>query len=320
MLFPIVAFIFLTAFCVLIAVYLGVAGIQASPKSELKRRLRHMAREGTQEMPAELRSEITRETAPLDRFLSRFSFTRNLDKKLDRAGLQLTVSAFVMITAALAVAGAAVAVLLTKSAFFGLPAAATSLLLAFGYLKFKTQRRAEKFTELFPDALTMIARTLRAGHSFNTAVQLVGQETPNPVGELFKTAYDQQLLGLRITDGLNNLNERVESLDLRFFTTVISINSEVGGNLSEILDKLSITIRERLRIRRQVRVYTAQGRMSGYVLGALPIIAFVAFNILNPTYESALIKEPMGIYALVLAACMQLVGLLIIRNIIKIKI
>ena len=133
-------------------------------------------------------------------------------------------------------------------------------------------------------------------------------------------AYDQQQLGLRITDGLANLNERVESLDLRFFTTVVGINSEVGGNLSEVLEKLSVTIRERLRIRRQVRVYTAQGRMSGYILGALPVVAFVLFNILNPTYESVLIKEPMGIYVLVIAACMQLIGLLVIRNIIKIKI
>jgi tight adherence protein B len=166
----------------------------------------------------------------------------------------------------------------------------------------------------------MIARSLRAGHSFNTAVQLVGQEVPNPVGELFKMAYDQQMLGLRITDGLSNLNERVSSLDLRFFTTVVCINTEVGGNLAETLDKLAVTIRERLRIRRQVQVYTAQGRMSGYVLGVLPVVAFVAFNILNPGYESALIKEPIGLYVLGFAVCMQLAGLVIIKNIIKIKI
>ena len=320
MLYPIAAFIFLTVFCILVAIYLGVTGVQSSPKSELKRRLRNMARQEAQGISAELRSEITRETAPADQILSRLPFTRNLDQKLDHAGLQLTASAFVLSSAALALTGAAVTAFLTHSAPFSLLAVLASAVLALGFLRFKTRQRTEKFTELFPEALTMIARSLRAGHSFNTAVQLVGQEIADPVGELFKVAYDQQQLGLRISDSLGNLNERVDSLDLRFFTTVVSIHTDIGGNLSEILDKLAVTIRERLRIRRQVQVYTAQGRMSGYVLGALPIIAYVCFNVLNPSYESALIKDPMGISILLVAAGMQLLGLLIIRNIIKIQI
>jgi len=119
---------------------------------------------------------------------------------------------------------------------------------------------------------------------------------------------------------LNSLNDRVDSLDFRFFTTVVSINSEIGGNLSEILEKLAETIKERIRIRKQVQVYTAQGRMSGFVLGALPIFAFLAFNVLNPQYESALIQEPLGVYILVGAVCLQLIGFVVIRSIIQIKI
>ncbi|HBG07420.1 MAG: pilus assembly protein [Geobacteraceae bacterium GWC2_58_44] len=320
MLLPIVALIFLTAFCIFLAVYLGVVEKQDSPKAELRKRLQRMARSGASGIPEELRSEIVREATPADQLFARLPLTRNLDQKLDRAGLKINVSLFVMIVAGLATVCAALVGLRTGSVLFGLLAAATCVLIAKVFLAVRAVQRVDKFTEQFPDALTMIARSLRAGHSFTTAVQLVGQEVPSPVGELFKTAYDQQLLGLRITDGLTNLNERIDSLDLRFFTTVVCINAETGGNLSEVLDKLSMTIRERLRIRRQVRVYTAQGRLSGYVLGALPIIAFIAFNLLNPEYESALIKEPMGIYVLVFAACMQLVGLLVIRNIIKIKI
>ena len=320
MLLPIIALIFLTVFCVLVAIYLGVVQQQASPKAELKRRLQRMARSGAREIPDDLRSEITRETTPGDRFFARLPLTRNLDRNLDRAGLDIAVSLFVMITAGLATVCAALVLWRTGSVLLALPAAALCVLFARLYLDVKAARRVDKFTEQFPDALTMIARSLRAGHSFTTAVQLVGQEFPSPVGELFKTAYDQQLLGLRITDGLTNLNERIDSLDLRFFTTVVGINAETGGNLSDVLDKLSTTIRERLRIRRQVQVYTAQGRMSGYVLGALPVVAFIAFNILNPEYESVLIKEPMGIYVLAAAAGMQLLGLLVIRNIIKIKI
>ena len=199
-------------------------------------------------------------------------------------------------------------------------AAATVPLVAALLLRFKTEKRNLKFTEQFPDALTMISRSLRAGHSFTTAIQLVGQEIPPPVGPLFKTAYDQQQLGLRMTDALNDLNQRIESLDLRFFTTAISINSDVGGNLSEVLDKLALTIKDRLRIRRQVKVFTAQGRMSGYVLGALPLVALVMFSVVNPEYESALIKEPLGKYILMFAAFMQLAGLMIIRKIIRIRI
>jgi tight adherence protein B len=316
---PIAALIFLTALCLFVAIYLGMLERKASPKAELKRRLQRMAK-STKEMPDDLRAEITRETKPADKFLARLPFTRNLDKKLDHAGLQISVSLFVMTTVAFALASAAVVAMRTRSFLFALLAAVASVLLADLFLKFKTEQRKERFTELFPDALTMISRSLRAGHSFTSTIQLVGQELPNPVGELFKTAYDQQLLGLRITDGLANLNERIDSLDLRFFTTVIGINSEIGGNLSEVLDKLAVTIRERLRIRRQVQVYTAQGRMSGYVVGVLPIIAFIVFNVLNAEYESALIREPMGRYILVFAACMQLMGLLVIRNIIRIKI
>jgi tight adherence protein B len=317
---PIAVLIFVTALCIFAAIFLGVLEKQTSPKAELRRRLQRMARSSENEIPEELRSEISKETKPLDLILARLPFTRDLDRKLDHAGLKMTASAFVTINVPIALAVAALAGLRSGSFIVALAGAIATPLVANIYLYFKVEQRREKFTELFPDALSMISRSLRAGHSFNTAVQLVGQEVPAPVGELFKTAYDQQMLGLRITDGLANMNERIDSLDLRFFTTVVAINTEVGGNLSDVLDKLAVTIRERLRIRRQVKVYTAQGRMSGYVLGVLPILAFVLFNILYASYESVMLREPLGIYILCFAGAMQVVGLLIIRNIIRIQI
>lgn len=320
MLLPIALLIFITAFCIFLAIYFFVMEKQSSPKAELKRRLQRMARSGAKELPDEVRAEITKETSASDKFFARLAATRNLDRKLDQAGLDLTVTTFVAVTSVLALSSAVAVLLRTHSFIFSSLTAIGTVTAADFLLRVKRQKRTERFTEHFPEALTMISRSLRAGHSFTTSIQLVGQEIPAPVGELFKTAYDQQLLGLRITDALTNLNERIESLDLKFFTTVVSINADTGGNLSDILDKLSITIRERLRIRRQVSVYTAQGRMSGYVLGALPLIVFVAFNILNPDYESALLNEPLGVYILVFAACMQLIGLLVIRNIIRIRI
>lgn len=321
MLLPIVIITFVAVFCLFLAIYLGVAAVRNSPKYELKRRLRRLARDdGAQGMPEELRSEIIREIPPLDRILATLPLTRDLDRKLDHAGLQITASRFLMVTVAISAFGFVLALFVTKSFLMALPVAVALSLMPFAFLHFKIKERLDKFTELFPDALTMIARSLRAGHSFTSAIQLVGEEIQNPVGELFKTAYDQQLLGLRITETLSNLNERIESLDLRFFTTAIAINNDVGGNLSEILENLAKTIRERLKIRRQVRVYTAQGRMTGYVLGVLPVVTFFMFNILNPKYESILYKETQGRYVLALAVVLQLIGFLVIRKIIRIRI
>ncbi len=318
---PIVIVAFIAAFLFFVALYLGVDTVRRSPKYELKRRLQRLAKDqSAQGMPEELRAEIIREIPPLDKVLGTLPLTRDLDKKLDHAGLKITTTRFVGVTGGVTLAGFVVILLVAKSFWIALVAAVLVSLAPFAFLSVKIKQRLEKFTEEFPDALTMIARSLRAGHSFTSAIQLVGDEIPDPVGELFKTAYEQQLLGLRITESLSNLNERIESLDLRFFTTAIAINNDVGGNLSEILENLAKTIRERLKIRRQVRVYTAQGRMTGYVLGVLPVFTFVMFNILNPKYESILYKETTGIYVLTLAVILQVIGFLVIRKIIKIRI
>lgn len=321
MLVPIVIITFLAVFCILLAAYLGIATVKASPKYELKRRLQRLARDkSAQGMPEDLRSEIIREIPPLDRVLATLPLTRDLDKKVDHAGLKITPSRFLVLAVSITILGFILILLLSKSFLAALLGAVAVSLIPFAYLRFKIKQRVEKFTELFPDALTMVSRSLRAGHSFTSAIQLVGEEIPNPVGELFKTAYEQQLLGLRITETLTNLNERINSLDLRFFTTAIAINNDVGGNLSEILDNLAKTIRERLKIRRQVRVYTAQGRMTGYVLGALPIVTFIAFNILNPKYEAVLYRETKGQYVLAFAVILQVIGFFVIRKIIRIRI
>lgn len=320
MLIPIAIMIFFTVFCALLAATLYLLQRRSSPRTELKRRLQRLAAQRSGELPEELGSALTRETQRADRALARLPFTSKLARKLAHAGLETTPAVFIAAASAAALLLATLVAIRTGILIAATVAAATVPLGAALFLRFKAEKRKERFTAIFPDALTMIARSLRAGHSFTTAVQLVGQEIPAPVGPLFKTAYDQQQFGLRITDALHDLNQKIDSLDLRFFTTAISINSDIGGNLSEVLDKLALTIRERLRIRRQVQVYTAQGRMSGYVLGVLPVVAFFMFSLVNPEYESALIKEPMGKYILMFAAFMQLTGLMIIRKIIKIRI
>jgi tight adherence protein B len=312
---------FIAVFMICSALFLGITAAKQSPAAELKRRLRVMARsKNLQTLPDGLRSEIIRETPPFERFISHIPVLRNIDKWLDLAGLKITPARFLLYTLAITFIGFAVAFIIQRSYLIALLTGLIILALPFVYLMTLKRRREDTFTEQLPDALTMIARSLRAGHSLTSAIELVGKEMPEPAGGLFKTAYEQQKLGLPTPITLANMTLRIVSLDLRFFVVVISINSEVGGNLAEILDKLAETIRERLKIRRQVRVYTAQGRLSGYLLAALPIITFVIFAFMMPGYEDVFLKEKAGQQILALAALMQLTGFLIIRKIINIRI
>lgn len=315
--------IFIAAFLVIIAVYLNIAAVKDSPKAELKRRLRlvAMGKESyTGGVSEDLRSEIIKETPPLERFMNRFSALRLLDVKLDKSGLSISLPNFLIIITGLALTGIIVTYFLTRSLLISIPTGIALAAIPFFYIEYKKREREIKFTELFPDALTMISRSMRSGHSFTSAIELVGTEVADPVGGLFKTAYDQQLLGLRINDTLNNLNNRIDSIDLRFFTTAVAINSEVGGNFAEILDTLAGTIRERIKIRRQLRVYTAQARMSGYILAVLPIIMFFVMNIMIPGYQRTLLENDKGIILLIAVAVLQIIGFLVIRRIINIRI
>lgn len=312
---------FIAVFLVVYASFNAVVAVRESPSAILRKRLRRMARESSGHgIPDDLRVDIIKETPPLERLFARIPVLKNLERVLDHAGLKISLNTFLLCTFVAMVAGFALGFIFTRKYLYAIAFAAIVLAAIYGYIRFLTFKRIDRFTEQLPDALNMIARSLRAGHSLTSAVELVSEEIDEPARELFKTAYEQQKLGIRITDSLVAMAERIESVDLRFFTMAVTINNDVGGNLAEILDKLAETIRERLKIKRQVRVYTAQGRLSGYVLGALPIITFFMFNILMPGYEDVLIKEKEGNVILGAAVIAQVIGFMIIRKIINIRI
>lgn len=317
---PAVLLTFLAVFCLVLAVSLFFVQSKDSPQAILKKRLTRLAQESDSSMPADVKRELLKESSPFEKMLFSIPAARGLDRLIDHAGLKIKVTRFVLMVIGLFFAVLLVGlvfkvrILLLLVPLFLIPA------LPFLYLHYKKKQRIERFMEQLPDALTMLARSIRAGHSLSGGVELVGNELSPPLGELFKNAFEQQKLGLSISDALSNMNDRIDSIDLRFLTTAVSINSSVGGNLAEVLDKLSETIRERLRIRRQVQVYTAQGRMSGYVLGALPIVAFFLFNMMMPGYEELLFKEKLGNIMLVTALVLQVIGFFVIRKIINIRI
>jgi tight adherence protein B len=184
----------------------------------------------------------------------------------------------------------------------------------------KRSVRFKRFEEQFPEALDLLARAIRAGHAFQTAMGMVADEMPDPVGPEFKKTFERQNFGLPLRDALNELSERLSILDVRFFVTAVLIQRETGGNLAEILDNLAHVIRERFKIRRQIRVHTAHGRFTGYVLLALPAALGIALYFINPDHMNLLFREHMGQMMLLASIVMQIVGFLWIRKVIKIEV
>ncbi len=199
-------------------------------------------------------------------------------------------------------------------------AAVAAGFLPVGFLLQRRSSRMNAFEEQFPEALDLMARALRAGHAFQTSLGMAAEEMSAPVGPEFKKKFDQQNYGLPLRDALTQMSERMPLLDVRFFVTAVLIQRETGGNLSEILENLGHVVRERFKIRRQVRVYTAHGRFTAFVLLSLPAALAIALMFINPEHIQLLFKERMGQTMLVGAMVMQGIGFVWIRQVIKIEV
>ncbi len=233
---------------------------------------------------------------------------------------QATLSGVFMVAFALAIGGAFAAAMLVRAPFSLPGGALIGFALPFFVLSQKRNARLHKFEEQFPEALDLIARALKAGHAFANGLKMVADELDEPVGPEFRKTFDEQNFGLPLKDALQNLTMRMPLLDVKFFATAVLIQRDTGGNLSEILENLAHVVRERFKILRQVRVYTAHGRLTGYVLLALPVCLAIALMFINPEHMDLLFKERMGQIMLVVAAVMNIVGYMWIRQIIKIEV
>ena len=186
-------------------------------------------------------------------------------------------------------------------------------------LRYMRTLRMRKFEEQLPEALDLLARSLRAGHAFTAGMEMVATEMPKPVGPEFRLLYDQQNYGMPIADALKRFAERIPLLDARFFVTAVMIQREAGGNLSEVLDNLSKVIRERFRVKRQMRVISAHGRITGWILVALPPALFVALMLISEEHRNIMFGETLGIQMMIGAAVLQVIGTLIIRKIVNVE-
>jgi tight adherence protein B len=263
-----------------------------------------------------LASPLNDVPSALEEFVLRFF---NLRAFLQQADTQLTPTKFLVMSGVLA--GGTTLLL----PICGLPVAVAPLGVVFGVLPFlffylKRKRRLAQFGKQLPEALELISRALRAGHSLASGFKLVADEMGAPISTEFERCYEAQNFGIPLEDAINEMTERVPNLDLRFFATAIILQRQTGGDLAEILDKIGYLVRERFKIWGQIQALTGEGRLSGIVLLALPPALFVVMWRLNPGYCMALFTDPMGHQMLAGAVIMQILGALVIRKIVNIKV
>jgi tight adherence protein B len=238
---------------------------------------------------------------------------------IEQSGSRMTLGVFVLVTVTCGVVAAALVMRFVGEPLIALGAGVLAARFPTSILRVQRTRRVQKFEEQFPEGLALISRALKAGHTFTTGLAMVAEEMPQPIGPEFKVLYDQQNYGMPMGDALKEFARRVPLLDARFFVTAVLIQRESGGNLAEILDNIATVIRDRFRVKRQIRVVSAHARMTGWVLVCIPPALALILSIINPEHFKTLTGSPLGIKMIWAAIGMQTVGTLVIRKMIKLE-
>ena len=267
-----------------------------------------------------LRDEQLSRIPALDNLLRRSERVSNIQKMLAQAGMDVRAGNFLGLCALVGIGGAIVGYIASSRIEVSWIALLIGFVLPYSVVSYKRNKRFEKFEELFPEAIDTLARAVRAGHAFTTALEMITDEVSEPVSGEFRQLYEEQKFGMPVRDALMNLTERMPLVDVKFFVTAVMLQRETGGNLAEILDNLSYVIRERFKIQRQVRVYTAQGRLTMGLLMGMPPIIVTVMMVLNPMFIKPLFSDPIGHTLLVAGITLQTVGYFVIRKIIKIQV
>lgn len=271
-----------------------------------------------------VRDELLSEIPAFDSLLRRSARVSNLQILLSQANIDMRAGNVLLICLVTAAVCGALVFLAGGSSPWAPMVAWVALILGgilpYSYVSYRRTRRFQRFEELFPEAIDTLARAVRAGHAFTVALEMIANEVSDPIASEFRKLFEEQKFGLPVRDALMNLTERVPLVDVKFFVTAVMLQRETGGNLAEILDNLSYVIRERFKIMRQVRVYTAQGRLTMMLLMGLPPIIVVTMLILNPSFIRPLFADPIGHVLVVAGITLQTFGYFVIRRIIQIQV
>jgi tight adherence protein B len=253
----------------------------------------------------------------LENLLQRYQIVHMLETRIAQADSKMSVVRLLLSSATFAGAGFVGAYFFVPFVAIQLAAACAAGFVPFGIISFKRSRRIAAFNAALPDAIDMMGRALRAGHSMVASINVVAEQSVEPVCSEFSEVFKQQNFGLPLRDALNQMLDHVPSQDLRVLVTGILVQKETGGNLAEILDRTANVIRERLRIQGEIKTHTAQGRMTGWILCTLPVVMLLVINMINPGYSRVLMDTEMGHKLIYAGLFLLTIGAFIIRQIIN---
>jgi tight adherence protein B len=323
MLYQIIFAVFSAALLSVLAVYLILSEKLGVRYRRIRERLDALA---TETAPGEeifypiLRDDKLSEIPTINRLLSKFRFSQNFQRLIDQAGLPMKAGALVLGMLSLGGLVFLLVLNLLDNLLMASVPAFIGASLPYLYVRRKVRKRREEFDSLLPEAIDLITNALKSGFSLESALRMTAQEIPDPLGIELAVAFEEQNLGVSLIEALSNLENRIQSEDLSLFITALLIHKKTGGNLAEVLEKIGSTIRERFRLKREVKIFTAQGRFSGFILVLLPIIVSGIIFFINPQYLKILWVEKIGNYLLGAAVVMQLVGIWVINRIVNIRI
>ena len=320
---PILVFIAVSCIAFIVGLLLDARSAQARL---IRERLAAEHAEGKRETLALLRDEMFSRIPAFDTLLRRSERVSRLQVLLDQAGLSIRAGNLLIVCLLVSVLLAAFAYVLAEPLpaneilFLTFTAMVLGAVLPYLYVSWRRSRRFQKFEATFPDAIDTLARAVRAGHAFTMALEIVCNELPEPVATEFRKLFEEQKYGMPVRDALLNLTARVPLVDVKFFVTAVMLQRETGGNLAELLDNLSYMIRERFKILRQVRVYTAQGRLTMMLLMAMPPVIVVTMLVMKAEFIQPLFADPVGHIFVAAAITLQTVGYFVIRRIIRVEV
>jgi tight adherence protein B len=322
MAFLLSALTFLVVAVVLVLVFSFTGGERR--EDVIRRRLEAIeksTRRGTDSLQLKLvRDELLSEVPALHHLLMRWSRARRLREFLAQAGMKVKPGKLLLLSMVLALCAFLSVQHFYQNTILVVLAGIGGLLAPFVFVSFKRSRRLRAFEKNFPEAIDLLGRAVRAGHSFTTGLEMIATELAEPVAGEFRTTFEEQNFGLPLRDALLNLSERVPLIDVRFFVTALLIQKETGGNLAEILDNLSHVVRDRFRILGEVRIRTAQGRLTAAILMALPPFMALMLRVVNPDYVNLLFTDAWGPYMLGGAAILQVIGSAMLWKIVNIEV
>ena len=317
----IAATIFMLTLALIEGGYYALQKIRSREKREVLRRLRgYPTTEYEREIIDIMRKSMLSDVPWLNRMLLSFRWTDQLSRLIEQSGTESTLGVFILLSIVLASGGFVILLWVTSHLLLSLMMAIVSGILPFLYVYIKKKRRMEKFQRQLPDALDLIARALKAGHAFTGGLKMVGDELGEPVGTEFEKTLHEINFGSGIPEALKGLTRRVDCPDLRFFIISVIIQRETGGNLAEILGKISYLIRERFKLQSRVQVLASEGKLSAIILIAIPFVIALALSVLNPGYIKTLFTDPIGKALVAFALFMMVLGIIVMKRMIEIKV